>query len=212
MRSIVKVNVPTFYEKKTRRLDNWKQYYGNEKRRLKEFILSNEQQGLCIYCERQIDIHDSHIEHIEPQCNSSSLIFEYTNLVISCNGDHNELTEIHHCGHKKAENYNGDLFLNPLSTQNLDAYFKYETDENQCISIAPRNNSDLKAEYMINLLNLNCSELQISRKTSTLNFMKLLKSKNKDDRINFINAIKNGREKRSYISLLRYLISNSYNI
>lgn len=59
--------------------------------------LNQEQQGLCVYCEREILPNDGHIEHIKPKRGAkahSHLCFSYNNFAQSCNDKHT-------CGSKK---------------------------------------------------------------------------------------------------------------
>lgn len=51
MRYIKKTDTPQFFIEDTAGLTAWKDYYSDKKRRLKEHILNNEQNDLCIYCE-----------------------------------------------------------------------------------------------------------------------------------------------------------------
>jgi len=50
--------------------------------------LRQEQDGLCVYCERRVDTADGHIEHIKPKAGPNAqaqLCFVYSNLALSCN-------------------------------------------------------------------------------------------------------------------------------
>jgi uncharacterized protein (TIGR02646 family) len=130
------------------------------KKELKEYILNNEQNYLCIYCEEKInDIDNSHLEHIKPEDKYEKLIFDYNNLVVSCNGDgkcnfnnkgKNSKTT---CGHKKD---NKELPLNPLEDENISDYFEFKMIEKKLeIQIIPSKLDENKAKDMIKILNLN---------------------------------------------------------
>lgn len=59
--------------------------------------LRQEQDELCVYCERHVDVMDGHIEHIKPKAGPNAqaqLCFTYSNFAVSCN---NPKT----CGSKK---------------------------------------------------------------------------------------------------------------
>jgi uncharacterized protein (TIGR02646 family) len=130
------------------------------KKELKKYILEKEQNYLCIYCEEKIcSIENCHIEHVLSEDENPNLIFDYNNLVVSCNGDGKCNTENQGknkkttCGHKKA---NKQLPLNPLVERNISDYFKYEIiDSKTEIKITASNLDEKKATEMINILNLN---------------------------------------------------------
>ena len=46
---------------------DWDDYTTNIKRRLKKYMLKNEQYSFCPYCERKIKVERSQIEHIKPK-------------------------------------------------------------------------------------------------------------------------------------------------
>jgi len=138
----------------------FKKMPSNLKTSLKEYILKHEQNYLCIYCEEKIEkIEHSHLEHIKHQDEYSHLIFDYNNLVVSCNGDgkcnpknagKNRKTT---CGHKKNDK---ELPLNPLKDINISDYFEFvEENEKMSILIKPSDLDKEKAQDMIEILNLN---------------------------------------------------------
>lgn len=49
----------------------------------REFLIK-EQNGLCAYCQKKIDLHTSSIEHVFPKTSSKVLSTNYHNLVASC--------------------------------------------------------------------------------------------------------------------------------
>jgi len=163
MKYIKKSDEPSFFVEDTKELrlliktendkaDIWDNKYKN-KRELKDYILKYEQNYLCCYCEAKINLDNSHIEHIKPKfLDYDNLTFDYQNLAISCEGicysnDNKPLT----CGHKKANKYDENLFLNPLEVENIREYFIY-TDNGQ---IGSSNLEENKAKYTLKLLRLN---------------------------------------------------------
>jgi uncharacterized protein (TIGR02646 family) len=52
--------------------------------------LQQEQNGLCCYCELEVEDGDGHIEHMEPRSRNQARTYDYSNLAISCNGGHTE--------------------------------------------------------------------------------------------------------------------------
>lgn len=138
----------------------WNKY--TKKKELKKHILENEQFYLCGYCESKVDLNNSHIEHIEPKSNNyDKLTFNYSNLLVSCNGQctlgkDNQET----CGHKKDNNFNEKLFLNPNIKKNIRDNFKY-TNIGE-ITVSHKKNK--KAKYTIDLLNLNSIESNLAEK------------------------------------------------
>lgn len=100
------------------------------------------QKALCAYCECEISLLLYHIEHFEEQHDALNRIFDYTNLVLSCEGNRNPAfrpesmkdaryrkTNIS-CGHRKTKGHHGNieidyrLLLNP-TTAGVSALFSY---------------------------------------------------------------------------------------
>jgi len=170
MRYIQKLNVPNFFTEDTQSLTNWKNY--REKKKLKKYILRNEQNHLCCYCESKVTISGdkekdgSHLEHIKPKKFYSDLTFYYRNLLVSCHGTcHNSGNDTtrYSCGHKKDDDYIENRFLNPTIVEDIREYFKYEMLENERVKIVPTAKDSTKAQYMINLLHLNDDTLLFAR-------------------------------------------------
>ncbi len=165
MRFVQKTETPHFFIEDTKNLLVWNDYYSNNKRVLKEYILKGEQNHLCIYCESKIDIDNSHIEHIKPKAQNKypELTFEYSNLTVSCNGTcNNKLDDNtkHNCGHIKANEYNEYKFLNPIELVDIRDYFEYDID---ALTINSSDKDLEKANYMISTLNLNSGTLKVRR-------------------------------------------------
>ena len=177
MRYVKKISSPVFFEVcKTNLPENaeWYEFSENQelsecKKALHQHLIA-EQAELCIYCERKISKDISHVEHIHPKDVSGKfahLTFAYTNLVASCNGDLCDTDnkkvykpeDVHSCGHKKANDFNEKQFINPVQDENIGEFFKYNKDT----GVMSAANENARAEYTINLLNLNCIRLQNDR-------------------------------------------------
>jgi len=138
MRYIAKDTIPQFFVDEVEKL---KQHSHNQtsrelfdnlkcKTKLLEYMLTYEQNGLCGYCEAQIkEFSKSHIEHIEPIKTDKKRVFDYKNLIVSCNGTcFNDEEQRLTCGHKKdTKGYkpNYTLFLSPTQIENIREYFTY---------------------------------------------------------------------------------------
>lgn len=148
--------VPSFFVDDTNFLhnDDWEKFSGDKKRRLKSYILKKEQDYLCCYCEKSIDLDMSHVEHIKPKSNFKSETYKYSNLIVSCQGDHcntNGSKTQQICGHKKDNDYCANKFLDPTLYTDISSFFIFE-DNGKILSSGKDN---LKANFTINLLNLN---------------------------------------------------------
>lgn len=210
MRNIIKVPVPDFFISDTSSLTSWNQYLGHQKRNLKTHILTFEQYELCCYCETKINLStlNCHIEHLRPKNISAyeDLIFDYSNLAVSCEGNHfneEEDASKNTCGHCKNGLYNDALFLNPVETSNLKQYFTYSSTTGK---ISATNYKKISADYTIELLNLNgknsrLAEARLNAKNALLNVIALEKKddekKNKLHEILSLNNVE-------FISFLRY--------
>jgi len=156
MKYIKKLDTPQFFIDDTKNLTNWNNYHSSKKRKLKKYMLENEQNGLCCYCELElVSINKlSHIEHIKPKSlDSINLTFEYSNLLVSCEGNHfNEIGDktITNCGQFKKDNFD-EAFLNPTLVKNISEYFAF----NRNGVISSSNIDNIKANRTITILNLN---------------------------------------------------------
>ena len=141
-----------------------------------------QQNGLCIYCEQEVQsiqkntsdaIHPSHLEHVLPKSNAlfAALIFDQDNLAMSCMGFKEGKYELDStgrvkrakgvsinydfCGHPKDNKMDIGLFINPLKDLETHKYFNFDING----QIIPSDKNPEKAEYTINLLNLNHDDL-----------------------------------------------------
>lgn len=173
MRYVPKGTSPEFFEACKEDLpenSEWQHFTENKElsecKKLLHEHLVNEQGRLCIYCERKIDKDISHIEHIKPKDTSGQyahLVFDYKNLVASCNGDLCENDsrkvykpeDVHSCGHKKSNDFDEANFLNPVHEVQISEYFTFDKDSGAIAAL----NGNAKAHYTLNLLNLNNTRL-----------------------------------------------------
>lgn len=206
MRYIQKCDVPQFFIDDTQGLSLWNELLAEKKRKLKKYILENEQNGLCCYCEGKVTVENSHLEHIKPKSlDTQTLTFDYNNLAVSCNGICDSGEEKEYCGHKKQNDFDEAKFLNPTLVKNIREYFLYK-DDGEIISSGL---DDEKVLYMIILLQLNTfnNYLQEARKKALLEFrnsvIKKAQATGKD--LKEIAIILLNQERLAFISFLRYM-------
>ena len=192
-------------------LTTWDQYQSRKKRKLKKYILENEQHWLCCYCEKKItlDFNSSHVEHIKPKSSDPiNLTFNYNNLLVSCEGNHyNEIGDNRKntCGQFKLQNFDENLFLNPTVVANIHEYFLFDFEG----IISPSDFDKPKAKYTCDILNLNgannklAEARKISRKALIKSFGKLPPSDYKK-KLNLILA----KDDIEFITFLRYVFRN----
>ena len=172
MIKIDKNAAPEYFLVAVQGLKTWNEY------RAKDTLhadLLREQHSLCAYCECSIEIEFdnmgrklSHIEHIQPKSRYKELAFDYSNLVVSCEGidQEAELTancdsgnKERRCGHYKEDQFDAQLFLNPTIINDIEQYFEYDKDNGY---IFPNHflseEKQMQAGYMIQLLNLNSNQ------------------------------------------------------
>ena len=132
------------------------------------------QKGLCCYCERKLKIDDFHIEHFIEQHDDTNLIYEYSNLYLSCTKncelkkeketqqEQEERLNRITCGHNKTATHHNripidyNLLLNPKN--NINNEFIYPDG-----NIEANNKTNEKADYTINRLNLDSIKLKNNR-------------------------------------------------
>ena len=209
MRYIKKCDTPQFFIDDTNGLTLWNEYLAQNKRKLRQYILENEQNSLCCYCEGKITVKNSHLEHIKPKSlDISNLTFDYQNISVSCNGICDSGNEREYCGHKKENSFEETKFLNPTIVENIRKYFKYENDG----EIKSSGLDDEKVLYTILLLQLNTfnNYLQEARKKALVEFREVVTKKaqatGKDLKEIAILLLK--QERLAFISFLKYKYKN----
>lgn len=133
--------------------------------------LKSEQFQICCYCEKKLKDQNCHIEHFQPRNGNNSnrsLTFNYVNLACSCNGGHGGER---HCGHFKGSNFDPVKFLNPSSQTYSSKYFIFTIDGRIASASDLNVQEKEKADYMIDLLNLNSPDLVSRRRTHTVELM-----------------------------------------
>jgi len=155
---------------------NWNDFSGtNEHSNLRECLIS-EQNQMCCYCEVKIKNtgSSSHIEHLKDKNNFPQEIFNYNNLLASCQ-------QTDSCGHKKGTKYfNG--FVSPLDP-NCKNRFTY-TGAGEII---PVDENDTDATRTIEVLGLNCNKLKDRRKSIIKSFENLDTTTKKMSLSNFLD-------------------------
>ena len=177
----------TKYKKKNKVI-NWKDFTSESeiKKLLKEALLEEQENSCCPYCETEINLDKSHIEHIKPKNTFPKLLSDYNNLIACC-------LEKKRCGNSKANKWD-ELFINPV-IENPEDYFKYDIKTGKIIPIFKDGEKNKKASYTIDLLNLNDNRLCDIRRKYIFEFLNYSKY-NKNSLSNY--PIK-------FLSLRRYL-------
>lgn len=120
--------------------DDWDRLRLPEKGILRTSLLK-EQGYICCYCQSRVDDERCHIEHLIPRKVEPEKMFEYDNVLASCNGGDDEDAPVRlrplsphipehkhylyrHCGHKRQRD---ELLVTPLDT-NCSAFFTYSSD------------------------------------------------------------------------------------
>ena len=185
----------------------WSEFLNPCKAEVHEQILGDEQQRLCIYCERGIERRaDSHLEHMQPQSRPGCR-FDYENIVVSCNGGDcgavdggvNDGLDIESCGHRKGSDFDALRFLDPTRLPGIAGYFDYDRETG---AIKPSDVDTVRASYMIHeLLHLDNPFLNNSRRKARIGLMRAVKSKPSQHRGTLIAALL--RKELPFISFLR---------
>ncbi|WP_320043309.1 retron system putative HNH endonuclease [uncultured Desulfobacter sp.] len=146
----------------------WRRYRRHGRKEMTRSLLLEEQWGLCAYTE--VALYDfrygCHIEHIEPKSLNPARTFDYQNVVVSAL-DSDSLSQFAKAdrfgGHFKGNDYDPDMFISPLMPD-CHRYFEYlssgRVEPAQNLSVEDRS----RANYTINLLNLNAPFLVNSRR------------------------------------------------
>lgn len=206
MRFIQKTQSPDFFEQEKCDvlLTTWNSFQNPCKENLKNFLLS-EQHHLCGYCECEVSSGTSHLEHIAPQDDKKypKLRFEYTNLIASCNGMFlcdGKMQHKESCGHRKENEFDEMLFLNPVSTPNISEYFKFDPETGQMQSVETSAKS--AASYMIRILNLDAAYLRDARKNAKESLLESLSQLSPEQAMQILRS--ELASDREFITFLRY--------
>ncbi len=116
--------------------------------------LHTEQEGLCVYCEKEIGQNDGHVEHVKPKGKPefSALTFAFDNLAHSCDSSE-------HCGHFKK---NHILPIEPCPGCNR--YFELMTRDGKLVPASGLNENEKKqAKDTLCVLGLNTSAIARQR-------------------------------------------------
>lgn len=162
MRYIEKTESPPSFEAwKNLADENWKPTYRDlrnpQKKQVHESLLA-EQGGMCCYCGKEIDLTDSHIEHLIPQEQQAELALAYCNLHASCIREQSPDLPMH-CGHAKGRDLDAARHVSPLDPA-CEQRFLYSLDG----PIRAAEADDHAASYMIDLLKLDNPSLQNGRR------------------------------------------------
>jgi len=115
--------------------------------------LNQEQEGLCVYCEKELSPEEGSIDHIKPKGKNTSLTFSYTNLAHSCD-------DPEHCNQKKQDEV---LPIEP--SPGCNRFFSLSSLDGKLVPARglTKKESDA-AEKTIAILGLNTPKLAQSRK------------------------------------------------
>ena len=156
MRQIVK-NEPSYFTsaKKMVKLPKVKDAWSDEnigkiRYRLREYMLLEEQNLLCAYCEKEIDDNpkNSNIDHFKTRNLFPELTLEYSNLLVSCNVKErcSSFKDIHIRSREEYAN-----IVNPI-LENPNDFFDYLTTG----EIVAKNE---KGQFTIDIFQLNATSL-----------------------------------------------------
>ncbi len=127
MKYIVKGSEPqSFTEWKAWANEDWQPTFGNLSGDIKRDVKSAlmiEQGGICCYCEVKLEYNDSHIEHLDPQCQSLEGQLDFVNMLCSCQQKLKK-GEPRHCGNSKGDE---SISITPLQSD-CESKFTYTAD------------------------------------------------------------------------------------
>lgn len=129
-----------------------------------------EQYGLCCYSELRADLDGLgyHIEHVRPKSFYPQQTFNYANLAASALNDKNlasfkAVQEETFGGHFKLNQYDPALFIS-CHDSDCRRYFAYLSDGRVVPADVLTSDEKHRADYTINVLNLNCPLLRNRRR------------------------------------------------
>lgn len=175
---------PSFFTEKKRKINEPKQSSAWEelsdiRADLREYILSNEQKDMCVYCEKMItsDRRKSNIDHFKLRSLYPELTLDYNNLFVSCNN-------IYHCSSKKDNaKLKKDDFENIVNPIDIEENFSYTY-------IGEIEGKNEKAKNSIEVFGLNHKSLVEERK-QIINYIEFYKETKEEILISSFNGHKN---------------------
>jgi len=168
--------------------------YKNVNPEIKLFIkkrLLAEQFFLCCYCEKQIEIENSTIEHLQTIDNKPKEQLNYSNFLASCNSQH-------HCNQKRG---NKSLQINPLQkniANNFSFYLSF-SGKNLVIKM----NGD---EETINILNLNDNQLARKRGKSYFGIKNIISNENVQEMIDKLSLPDENGKLQEFVSAITQVL------
>ena len=122
-------------------------------------MLENEQkienEYYCPYCELELDLEESQIEHIKPKDKFPKQFSDYKNFIVGCIYEKT-------CGQAKGNKWD-ESFINPV-IENPNEYFSYDIKTGKIVPLKESGAENKKAVKTIEILNLNEDKLCILRK------------------------------------------------
>ena len=152
---------PEFFTKFKRKgkPKNWDNFNFEIKRQLKIYMLENEQkienEYYCPYCELELDLEESQIEHIKPKDKFPKQFSDYKNFIVGCICEKT-------CGQAKGNKWN-ESFINPV-IENPNEHFSYDIKTGKIVPLKESGAENKKAVKTIEILNLNEDKLCMLRK------------------------------------------------
>ncbi|MGK7879186.1 MAG: retron system putative HNH endonuclease [Crocosphaera sp.] len=148
--------------------ENWRPTYGALRKKLKDSIkqaLMKEQGYLCCYCEQELTLNDSHIEHFKPQSDPTVDPLDFSNMLCSCQ-EQLKKGEPRHCGNLKGNWFDENVLISPLDP-NCETRFKFTADG----YIQPLKEQDNAGLITIEKLGLNIPKLRDLRRQAIEPFL-----------------------------------------
>lgn len=167
--------------------------------------LITSQKSLCAYCECEISLIEYHIEHFEEQHDAPNRVFDYTNFVLSCEGNRDpasrpeSATDARYrrsnisCGHRKTKGHHGNieidysLLLNPTTegVATLFSYFDGVVESRRSCTLEEKKQVD----YTIKRLKLDTHRLENNRIQKMRDIREILKSMTEEEKKEFIRDL-----------------------
>jgi uncharacterized protein (TIGR02646 family) len=176
---------PAFTDWKAQANEDWQPYWNskatNFRNPQKEIVhqsLLKEQGYICCYCQRRINLNNSHIEHFKPKDENCypELSLEYSNFLASCQKEKEDKPKNYqespvHCGHLKGNWYDENLMISPLQ-EDCNEYFIY-TAFGDILSTEDDHKKE-SAKITIEKLGLNIPKLKSERRAVIEGLQELL--------------------------------------